>query len=555
MSPARGSGVPESRPDRRRAPSLVSCLGVALALFGVAPLPHCAGATIVSRGPYLQRGAPTSVVVRWRTSDATDSRVLWGTDAANLSSSATSATLTTEHEIALTGLDPATRYWYAVGSTTALLAGDSTHTFVTPPVAGTVQPVRAWIVGDSGLPGADQNDVRDAFLSYSGARGADLWLMLGDNAYNSGTDTEYQSGAFTPYALPLRQWVLWPTRGNHDVLHFGADNDYYDFFTLPSAAQAGGVASGTEAYYSFDHANLHFVCLDSEGSSRLPGDAMMIWLRADLAATNQDWVIAYWHQPPYSKGSHDSDAGYENQMREMRENVLPALDSLGVDLVLTGHSHSYERSFLLRRHYGLSSTLADSMKVDARDGRRGGDGAYEKPTARQAPFEGAVYVVAGSSSRTGGGSLDHPVMVSSQNVAGSLVLDVNGEALDLRFLDHAGAVTDSFAILKGSLVGVEGAAAPASGLGFALHGAAPLPSRGPVELAYRLPHPGRVKVAIYDDGGRRIATVAEGEEPSGERRARWDGRGTGGTPAAAGVYFAVVEFMGERRAARVVLTP
>jgi flagellar hook assembly protein FlgD len=64
-----------------------------------------------------------------------------------------------------------------------------------------------------------------------------------------------------------------------------------------------------------------------------------------------------------------------------------------------------------------------------------------------------------------------------------------------------------------------------------------------------------VKVAIYDQEGRRIATVAEGDEPSGERRARWDGRGTSGTPVAAGVYFAVVEFMGERRAARVVLTP
>jgi hypothetical protein len=553
MSPARGPGAQEARPVERRSPAFAQFFGIALALFAAVPVPHCARATIVSRGPYLQRGTPTSVVVRWRTSDATDTRVLWGTDSGNLSSSATNAAATTEHEIDLTGLDPATRYWYAVGSTTALFAGDTTHTFVTPPVAGTVQPVRAWIVGDSGLPGAVQNDVRDAFLSYTGARGADLWLMLGDNAYNSGTDSEYQNGAFAPYALPLRQWVLWPTRGNHDVLHSGADNDYYEFFTLPSLAEAGGVASGSEAYYSFDHANLHFVCLDSEGSSRLPGGAMMIWLRADLAATNQDWIIAFWHQPPYSKGSHDSDAGYENQMREMRENVLPVLDSLGVDVVLTGHSHSYERSYLLRRHYGLSNTLADSMKVDAGDGRRGGDGPYGKPAAQQAPFEGAVYVVAGSSSRTGGGTLDHPVMVSSQNVAGSLVLDVNGEALDMRFLNSAGAVTDSFAILKGSLVGVEGAPAPASG--FALHGAAPLPARGSVDLAYRLPHPGRVKVAIYDQEGRRIATVAEGDEPSGERRARWDGRGTSGTPVAAGVYFAVVEFMGERRAARVVLTP
>jgi hypothetical protein len=313
------------------------------------------------------------------------------------------------------------------------------------------------------------------------------------------------------------------------------------------------VASGTEAYYSFDFDNIHFVCLDSEGSSRLPGGAMFTWLRADLAATNQDWVIAFWHQPPYSKGSHDSDSGSEIQMREMRENALPIIDSLGVDVVLTGHSHSYERSYLLRRHYGLSGSLADSMKVDAGDGRRDGNGPYGKPSVQQAPFEGAVYVVAGSSSMTSGGTLNHPVMVSSQNVAGSLVLDVDGESLDMRFLDAAGAVTDSFAILKGSLVAVDGA--PTPGSGFALRDASPRPSRGAIDLSYRLPGAGRVRVAIYDAGGRRIATVAEGEEPAGERRARWDGRARDGTRAAAGVYFAVVEYGGERRATRVVLTP
>jgi len=510
-------------------------------------------AAAVTRGPYLQLGTPTRVVVRWRTNVITGTRVVWGTDSTSLSSSVVNASAVTEHEIAITGLQPATRYWYAVGDVQTLLSGDATHTFVTPPPVGTTQPVRAWIVGDSGQPGATQLAVRDAFRAYTGARGADFWLMLGDNAYNGGTDAEYQNGVFAPYALPLRQWVLWPTRGNHDGVYGGTNNDYYDFFSLPSFAQAGGVSSGSEAYYSFDYANLHFVCLDSEGSSRLPGGAMQIWLRADLAATNQDWIIAFWHQPPYSKGSHDSDSGAETHMLEIRQNVLPILDSLGVDLVLTGHSHSYERSFLLRQHYGLSGTLADSMKVDAGDGRRGGDGPYSKPTMQQAPFEGAVYVVAGSSSKIGGGSLNHPVMVSSQNVAGSLVLDVDGPSLDLRFLDAAGAVTDSFAILKGELVSVPGASAPASG--FALLHAAPRPSTGGIELAYRLPRPGRVRVSVYADDGRRVATVAEGDEPGGERRVRWNGRGEGGKRAPAGVYFAVVEFGGERRAIRVVLTP
>jgi hypothetical protein len=136
---------------------------------------------------------------------------------------------------------------------------------------------------------------------------------------------------FDTYPEQLRNTVLWPALGNHD----GASADsstqtgpYYDNFALPRLAEAGGLASGTEAYYSFDYANLHFVCLDSHESDRSPGGAMLTWLEDDLAATTADWVVAYWHHPPYSKGSHDSDA--EARLVEMRENVLPILESAGV---------------------------------------------------------------------------------------------------------------------------------------------------------------------------------------------------------------------------------
>jgi len=224
-----------------------------------------------------------------------------------------------------------------------------------------------------------------------------------------------------------------------------------------------------------------------------------------------------------------------------------------VDLALSGHSHSYERSFLLRQHYGVSTTLADSNKVDAGDGRRDGDGPYHKPGPRPTRFGGVVYTVAGSSAQTSGGSLNPPVMVSSQNVAGSLVLDVNGGVLDMRFLDAAGAVTDSFTILKVGLAAAPEGAADARG--FELLRASPRPARGAVDLVYRLPRAGRAKVTIFDGQGRRIATVADGAQPAGERHARWDARGAGGARAPAGVYFAVVEFGGERRATRVVITP
>ena len=59
---------------------------------------------------------------------------------------------------------------------------------------------------------------------------------------------------------------------------------------------------------------------------------MLTWLQQDLASTNQPWLIAFFHHPPYAKGSHDSDV------------------DVGVDLVLTGHSHCYERSYLIDGH-------------------------------------------------------------------------------------------------------------------------------------------------------------------------------------------------------------
>ncbi len=275
---------------------------------------------------------------------------------------------------------------------------------------------------------------------------------------------------------------------------------------------------------------------------------MVRWLRSDLSATSQEWIIAYWHHPPYSKGSHDSDT--EGTLIAMRQNVVPVLDTLGADLVLCGHSHSYERSFLLRWNYGLSTTLTSAMKVDPGDGRRNGNGPYVKPVQPRSPSAGVVYTVAGSSSKTGGGSLNHPVMVSSQDVLGSLVLDVNGSVLDMRFLNSAGVVTDSFTVVKAAA----SVSVPAE-RGFSILGAWPRPSRGPVELSYRLPRPGRVRLAIYDAEGRRIATLADREEPGGDRRAHWEGRDASGSRITAGVYFAVVEFAGERRVARVVLTP
>jgi hypothetical protein len=396
-------------------------------------------------------GTPTSIVLRWRTSAPTDGLVRYGTTPEDPDLVAADPVPTTEHEIELTGLAPATTYHYWVGTTAqALVGGPPDHLFLTPPAPGTPAPTRVWVLGDSGTANADAAAVRDAYMAFTGPIHTDLWLMLGDNAYDDGTDSEYQDAVFEMYPAMLRRSVLWPTLGNHDGISADSSSQtgpYYDIFTLPAGAEAGGIASGTEAYYSFDHANIHFVCLDSHESDRSPGGLMLTWLQEDLAATAQDWVIAFWHHPPYSKGSHDSDS--ETQLAQMRQNVLPILEDAGADLVLAGHSHSYERSVLLDGHYGQSSTLQQVMVKDAGDGRVDGDGAYSKASA-WFPHEGAVYVVAGSSGKVSSAALDHPAMILSLETLGSVVLDVQGLELHATFLDDLGAVRDEFTIVKGT---------------------------------------------------------------------------------------------------------
>ena len=411
-----------------------------------------AQATTVTRGPYLQIGTPTSVIVRWRTDAASDSRVRYGTSLGSLTSSADNSVFTTEHEVAVSGLTAETTYYYSIGTSTQTLVGDdATYFFETAPTTGTSTTTRVWVLGDSGTANSSAQAVRNAYFNFAGATHTNLWLMLGDNAYDSGTDTEYQAAVFNMYPTMLRKAVLWPTIGNHDTAQ--STNPpltipYFNIFTLPTNAEAGGMNSGTEKYYSFDYGNIHFICLDSMTSSRSSIGSMANWLRSDLASTTQQWIIAFWHHPPYSKGSHDSDS--ETELKEMRENILPILEDYGVDLVLSGHSHSYERSFLIDAHYGLSTSFNDTMKKDGGDGREDGTGAYQKASVGPSPHEGAVYAVAGSSGQTSGGTLNHPAMFISLNSLGSMVLDINGNRLDAKFLRDNGTTPDHFTVIKGS---------------------------------------------------------------------------------------------------------
>ena len=141
----------------------------------------------------------------------------------------------------------------------------------------------------------------------------------------------------------------------------------------------------------------------------------------------------------------------------MRENIVPILEAGGVDLVLSGHSHSYERSKLIDGHYGYSNTFVPSMFKNAGNGRETGVGATGAYTKDFDAHRGAVYTVAGSSGKTtiwtsGSNALvnpaPHPVMNTSLLTIGSVVLDIYENRLDAKFISGTGTVDDYFTLIK-----------------------------------------------------------------------------------------------------------
>lgn len=404
------------------------------------------------RQPYLQSGSPTSMTIVWRTDFATSSRVRYGPTPTQLDQSVVENTPTVDHVVTITSLDPDTTYFYDFGTAdTVLGGGDANHYFATSPSTGTATEWTAWILGDSGTGDANQAAVRDAMLAASAASPPELFIHVGDMAYDSGTDLEFTNRFFAPYASVLRHTVCWPSLGNHEgASSFSSTQSgpYFQSYVLPAAGQAGGLPSGTEAYYSFDFANAHFICLDSHHSSRTPGSAMLTWLASDIAATDQRWLIAFWHHPPYSKGTHDSDnvADSGGRMRDMRQYVLPILEAGGVDLVLTGHSHIYERSYLVDGAYDTPTTAAGHI-VDPGNGRPAENGAYLKPIDL-ASHAGAVYVVAGHGGASLGGTGTHPLMCVSEIAFGSCLLTIDGNVASLRNVRSDGAITDTFTLIK-----------------------------------------------------------------------------------------------------------
>ncbi len=149
-------------------------------------------------------------------------------------------------------------------------------------------------------------------------------LPLGDNQYPKATLSEFQGSYHLSWGRFLG--ITRPVPGNHEYNRGGAPG-YFAYF----GAAAGPPGLG---YYSYDIGAWHIIALNNY-EPHSPGSPQLLWLEADLAQNPRLCQLAYWHSPRFSSGDEGNDA-----------SVAPFWHGLyraGVDVILNGHDHNYER--------------------------------------------------------------------------------------------------------------------------------------------------------------------------------------------------------------------
>jgi hypothetical protein len=210
-------------------------------------------------------------------------------------------------------------------------------------------------------------DIADCSSSGAAATAALLDVIsgtvftAGDNAYSSGSATEF-ANCYEP-TWGRHKARTRPAPGNHEYSSDAAP--YYAYF----GSNAGPAGRG---YYSYDAGAWHLISLNSNVDMSA-GSAQERWLRDDLAATSKRCVLAYWHHPRFSSGSHGSST--------QSQAVWQTLYEFGAEVVVSGHDHNYQRfapqtpdgaadptrgirEFVVgtggRSHYSFSSPIANT---------------------------------------------------------------------------------------------------------------------------------------------------------------------------------------------------
>lgn len=291
--------------------------------LGLAPASAWAQSYRFLKGPYVQGLTATGVVVRWEGSaegpakvvaEGPDGRVEAGTSERGAF-----------HGVELRGLRPATRYAYRVEAGGAASEAGS---FTTAP-AGDV-PFSFLVYGDNRSDPAAHERVVAAMLRAP----SDFLVHTGDMVQTGGSDTDWQ--IFFRIERPLlRDRCLFGAVGNHELVGYGADR-FLRYFH-PSKAASPGTEGGL--FYSVRWSNARFFFLNAMAPWDSSHDREWLGRELDRSAVEDGAVhrIAVMHHGPFSAGPHGPNTAF------VRGGVEELLRARGVDLVLAGHDHLYER--------------------------------------------------------------------------------------------------------------------------------------------------------------------------------------------------------------------
>jgi hypothetical protein len=181
------------------------------------------------------------------------------------------------------------------------------------------EAVRFAVIGDMGTGQKGQFDIAHQMERYRNGGAFEFVLTLGDNIYGGSSPADFRRKFEEPYKVLLDGGVKFrASLGNHD----SPNERYYKPFNM-----------GEKRYYNFREGNVEFFALDSNYMD----PEQLNWLTDALSKSKAEWKICYMHHPLYSDGKfHGSDV-------DLRSRLEPVLRTGGVNVVLSGHEHFYER--------------------------------------------------------------------------------------------------------------------------------------------------------------------------------------------------------------------
>lgn len=194
----------------------------------------------------------------------------------------------------------------------------------TPPTtAASSTAVGMLVWGDAGTGTTTQTEVATQMSQWAAGHRVDALLEVGDVVYDVGDPSLFASRIDAPYASLSATRPFWIALGNHDVATADGD-EMLDHMGLPG--------HWYEKVLSRNGVSVQLLVLDSNHVS----DVQTNWLDERLSSGSHTWRIVAFHHPAYSCGSHGSTA-------DVVARWVPVLERHRVDLVVSGHDHSYQR--------------------------------------------------------------------------------------------------------------------------------------------------------------------------------------------------------------------